>query len=100
LLTELREAGFDVVPAAMGENITTRGVALLSLPTGTRVSIGADAVLELTGLRNPCNQLNTYGAGLMDAVLDCAASGDLVRKSGVIPSLQGAAGFVPATKSA
>jgi len=84
LLTELREAGFDVVPGAMGENVTTCGVALLSLPARTRLSIGAEAVIEITGLRNPCNQLNTYQDGLMDAVLGRTAAGDLVRKSGVM----------------
>ena len=84
LLNELRKAGFDVFPGAMGENITTRGVALLSLPAGARVAIGAAAVIEITGLRNPCSQLNTYQDGLMDAVLDRNAAGDLVRKSGVM----------------
>ena len=84
LLTELRAAGFDVYPGAMGENITTSGVGLLSLPTGTRIAIGAEAVIEITGLRNPCNKLNMYQDGLMDAVLDRTGEGDLVRKSGVM----------------
>lgn len=84
LLTELRDAGFNVFPGAMGENITTRGVALLALPTGTRIAIGSEAVIEITGLRNPCNQLNTYQDGLMAAVLDHTEAGELVRKSGVM----------------
>lgn len=84
LLDELRGAGFDVFPGAMGENITTCGVALLSLPTGTRLELGADAVVEVTGLRNPCRQLNDLQDGLMNAVLDRTEEGELIRKSGVM----------------
>lgn len=81
---ELRSAGFDVRPGLMGENITTRGVDLLGLPTGTRLHLGADAVVEITGLRNPCHQLDRIQKGLMAAVLDRDAQGNLVRKSGVM----------------
>ncbi len=84
LIDELRARGFAVFPGALGENITTRGVALLDLPAGTRMRIGASAVIELTGLRNPCNQLNTFQAGLMDAVIDRDDAGNLVRKAGVM----------------
>jgi MOSC domain-containing protein YiiM len=80
---ELRSAGFDVAAGAMGENITTRGVDLLGLPAGARLLIGGDAVVEVTGLRNPCDQLNGIQPGLMDAVLDRDAAGGLVRKAGV-----------------
>src|SRR5690349_13004642 len=79
---ELRREGFTVAAGAMGENVTTRGLPLLDLPTGTRLRLGPDAVVELTGLRNPCGQLNGVAPGLMDAVLDRDADGNLVRKAG------------------
>jgi MOSC domain-containing protein YiiM len=68
----------------MGENVTTRRIDLLALPTGTRLTLGLDAVIELTGLRNPCVQLDHYQQGLMAAVLDRDEHGELVRKSGVM----------------
>jgi MOSC domain-containing protein YiiM len=82
---ELREAGFDVGPGVMGENVTTRGVDLLGLPTGTVLRLGdRGAVVEVTGLRNPCLQLDAYQDGLMRAVLDRDPAGELVRKAGVM----------------
>ena len=84
LLDELRAKGFDLVPGQMGENITTSGIDLLALPTGTRLEIGASAVVEITGLRNPCAQLETLQVGLMKAVLDRDSEGNLVRKAGVM----------------
>ena len=81
---ELREAGFEVAAGQMGENVTTRGVDLLGLPTGTRLRLGAAAVVELTGLRNPCTQLDGIGPGLMAATLDRGLDGELVRKAGVM----------------
>lgn len=81
---ELREAGFDLASGEMGENVTTRGIDLLGLSTGARLRLGADAVVELTGLRNPCDQLNGLRAGLMDAVLDRDVEGNLIRKAGVM----------------
>lgn len=81
---ELTERGFDVDAAVMGENVTTRGVDLLSLPVGTKLRLGDDAVVELTGLRNPCSQLDSIQQGLMKAVLDRDEDGNLVRKSGVM----------------
>ena len=81
---ELRQAGFEVRPGAMGENVTTRGVDLLGLPTGTRLRLGKDAIVEVTGLRNPCAQLNKIQPGLMNATLDRDADGDLVRKAGIM----------------
>lgn len=68
----------------MGENITTRGIDLLALPTGARLRIGASAVVEVTGLRNPCRQLNGFRPGLMEAVLERGADGGLIRKAGVM----------------
>jgi MOSC domain-containing protein YiiM len=81
---ELRVKGFEVAEGAMGENITTTGIDLLSLPTGTRLHIGAEAVVELTGLRNPCAQLEGVQPGLMEAVLGRDENGELVRKAGIM----------------
>jgi MOSC domain-containing protein YiiM len=81
---ELRTQGFDIAYGQMGENITTRGIDLLSLPAGTLLHIGADAVIEITGLRNPCTQLNKLKPGLMKATLDHDAQGRLIRKAGVM----------------
>lgn len=68
----------------MGENVTTRGVDLLALPTGTRLKLGREAVVVLTGLRNPCIQLERLHEGLMAATLARAPDGSLVRKAGVM----------------
>jgi len=81
---ELRARGFDVQPGDVGENVTTRGVDLLALPTGARLRLGDDAVVEITGLRNPCPQLDRFQPGLMGAVLDRDADGKLIRKAGVM----------------
>ncbi len=81
---ELQAAGFDVSAGKMGENVTTRGINLLALPTGTRLRLGTDAVIEITGLRNPCRQLDAYEQGLTAAVLDRDMDGNLIRKSGVM----------------
>src|ERR1051325_3522 len=84
LFEELPSAGFAVSAGQMGENVTTRGVDLLGLPTGTRLHLGSEAVIELTGLRNPCRQLNKLAPGLMAATFDRDAAGNLVRKAGVM----------------
>jgi MOSC domain-containing protein YiiM len=81
---ELRARGFEVEPGDMGENVTTRGIDLLALPAGTRLRLGEEAVVEVTGLRNPCVQLDRFRAGLMAAVLDRDDAGELVRKAGVM----------------
>ncbi len=81
---ELARSGYAVAPGQMGENVTTRGLDLLSLPTGTRLGLGAQAVVEVTGLRNPCVQLEGLATGLLAAVLDRADDGSLVRKAGVM----------------
>jgi len=84
LLDELRARGFSVLPGSMGENITTRFVDLLNLPAGARLRLGADAVVEITGLRNPCAQLDGFQPGLMAAVLERDPQGALIRKAGVM----------------
>lgn len=81
---ELNASGFNVGAGQMGENITTRGVDLLGLPTGTLLKIGDFAVVEVTGLRNPCKQLDDFQDGLMSAVLAHDDHGALIRKSGVM----------------
>src|SRR6266478_2284986 len=81
---ELREAGFVISTGEMGENVTTRGVDLLGLPTGARLHLGDTAVVEVTGLRNPCGQLNGIRPGLMAASLDRDEHGNLVRKAGIM----------------
>jgi MOSC domain-containing protein YiiM len=81
---QLRADGFDVSPGQMGENITTVGVPLLGLPAATRLRLGEIAVVELTGLRNPCGQLDGLQQGLKSAVVARDAHGDLVRKAGVM----------------
>jgi MOSC domain-containing protein YiiM len=80
---ELIAAGFTVKPGDMGENITTRGLDLLALPTGTRLMIGA-ALIQVTGLRNPCLQLDRFQPGLMQATLDRDGAGNFIRKAGVM----------------
>jgi MOSC domain-containing protein YiiM len=81
---ELREVGFNVSAGGMGENVTTRGIDLLRLPAGARLLIGASAVIEVTGLRNPCVQIDRFQKGLMKAVLGKDEQGNLVRKSGIM----------------
>jgi MOSC domain-containing protein YiiM len=81
---ELRELGYDVKPGELGENITTRGVDLLGLPRGTRLRIGSEAVLEVTGLRSPCQQINKFRPGLLKQVIHTEADGTVVRKTGVM----------------
>ena len=80
----LREQGFTIEAGQMGENVTTRGIALLDLPVGTRLHLGGAAIVEVTGLRNPCGQLNGLQAGLLEAVLGRDEHGNLVRKAGIM----------------
>lgn len=84
LFGELAGKGFSIQPGDLGENITTAGIDLLALPEGARLQIGSEAVVEITGLRNPCGQIDTFRAGLTQAVLDRDATGGLVRKAGVM----------------
>lgn len=83
LFDELRQAG-SVSAGDMGENVTTRGVDPLSLPKGARLHLGEEAVIEVTGLRNPCRELDGLQPGLMAATLDRDVDGKLVRKAGVM----------------
>jgi len=84
LFDEVAAKGFAIGAGDIGENVVTAGVDLLGLPVGTRLHLGAEAVVELTGLRNPCSQLDGLQSGLRAAMLDRAPDGALVRKSGVM----------------
>ena len=84
LLDELAQSGFEVAPGELGENLTTRGIPLLDLPTGTRLRIGGDAVIELTGLRTPCVQIDRFQTGLLAKVAMRGEGGEVVRRAGVM----------------
>jgi len=84
LFDELAAKGFSVAPGELGENVTTRGIDLLGLPAGARLRIGPTAVVEVTGLRNPCIQIDRFQKGLLAAVLDRDGQGRLVRKAGIM----------------
>lgn len=84
LIEQLQQQGFDVQPGTLGENITTQGLDLLSLPTDTELQIGEQVRLKITGLRNPCKQLDNYQMGLTKAVLDRDSEGRLIRKAGIM----------------
>ncbi len=84
LFYDLRKLGYEVRCGQMGENITTSGIDLLGLPAGSHLHIGSNAIVEITGLRNPCAQLDQFQDGLMSAVLDRDQKGNIVRKAGVM----------------
>jgi MOSC domain-containing protein YiiM len=84
LFDELSAKGFNLTHAQLGENITTRGIDLLGLPRGTLLRLGTEVVLEVTGLRNPCAQIENFRKGLLAAVLDRGAHGEIVRKTGIM----------------
>lgn len=84
LLTELAEAGFAIAPGDLGENLTTRGLALLDLPTGTILGIGRDVELEVTGLRNPCSQIEAFRPGLLARVVTRHENGWIERRAGIM----------------
>lgn len=84
LFNELAIAGFTVQPGEMGENVTTSGIDLLGLPVGARLQLGDEAVVEITGLRNPCVQIEAFRPGLLKAVLGRNADGGLIRKAGIM----------------
>jgi MOSC domain-containing protein YiiM len=84
LFAELANDGFTVAPGELGENVTTRGIDLLSLPAGTQLHLGEHAVVEVTGLRNPCVQIDRFQKGLMKATLGRDKDGHVLRKTGVM----------------
>jgi MOSC domain-containing protein YiiM len=84
LFDELRTAGFEVSPGELGENVTTRGLDLFGLPLGARLRLGTDAVVEITGMRNPCSLINGFQKGLMKTLLGTDAAGQVIRKAGIM----------------
>jgi MOSC domain-containing protein YiiM len=84
LFQELKDKGFHIKPGDMGENITTQGIDLLNLPKDTILKIGSSAVVQITGLRNPCAQIEAYEKGLLKAMVDKDEEGNLIRKSGIM----------------
>lgn len=85
LFSELAAKGFTVAPGQLGENVSTRGIDLLALSPGTRLRLGEKALVEITGLRNPCRQIDdNIGVGATAATLDYGPDGLLVRKAGVM----------------
>ncbi|THA68639.1 MOSC domain-containing protein [Streptomyces sp. A0958] len=84
LFDELRTVGFAVAPGGLGENITTRGIDLLALPVGTLLHLGDEAVVEVTGLRNPCLQIDNFRSGLLKQVVGRDEAGNVVRKAGIM----------------
>jgi len=84
LFAEVDTAGFRVAPGELGENITTSGIDLLGLPVGTVLHIGDDAVVEVTGLRNPCRQIDAFQDGLLKQVVGRDDAGNIVRKAGIM----------------
>jgi hypothetical protein len=84
LFDELRPAGYDIAPGDLGENVTTRGIDLLALPVGTRLRLGPDTLVEITGLRNPCLQIDHFRDGLLKQVVGRDETGRLIRRAGVM----------------
>ncbi|MET9175928.1 MULTISPECIES: MOSC domain-containing protein [Streptomyces] len=84
LFDEVRAAGFEVAPGELGENVTTRGIDLLGLPVGTLLHLGAEAVVEVTGLRNPCLQIDHFQDGLLKQVVGRDELGNVVRRAGIM----------------
>lgn len=84
VLEALRSAGFAVAAGALGENLTTSGLDLFSLPQGSLLHLGASAVVRVTGLRNPCSQIEDFHEGLLAAVTERDGAGHVIRKTGVM----------------
>ncbi len=84
LFEELRGKGFEIAPGEMGENVTTLGLDLLGLPTGALLTLGDTALVEVTGLRSPCVQMNHFRTGLMPAVIERKSAGKVVKKAGIM----------------
>ena len=97
LFEELRRRGFAISPGNIGENVTTRGIDLLALPAGARLHLGAAAVIEITGLRNPCVQLDRFMPGLMTATLNRNVDGTVIRKAGMMAIVLREVRSAPAT---
>lgn len=95
LFDEAREHGYELLPGDLGENVLTAGLALRTLPRGTRLLLGADAVVRLTGLRNPCQQINDFRTGLLRVALGRDDDGAVVRKAGVMGVVERGGAVLP-----
>ncbi|GAA1367584.1 MOSC domain-containing protein [Streptomyces beijiangensis] len=84
LFAEVLAEGFEVRAGQLGENITTSGIDLLSLPVGTLLHLGDEAVVEVTGLRNPCLQIDNFQDGLLKQVVGRDETGNVFRKAGIM----------------
>ena len=84
LFDEMATLGYALAPGAMGENVLTEGIDLVTLPTGTMFSIGAEVVVEISGIRDPCKQIDALGPGLTKAMFDRDAEGAVLRKAGIM----------------
>jgi MOSC domain-containing protein YiiM len=84
LYDDLTEAGWTVDAGSLGENVTTRGIDLMSLSTGTLVRLGPDAVVEITGRRSPCSQINKFEPGMLKAVFGPDATGRSASRAGIM----------------
>ena len=84
LFDQLAAAGFSVAPGDLGENVTTEGLDLLRLPVGTSLRLGNEALVILTGLRNPCGQIDAFQRGLLKEVVERTTAGEVIRKAGVM----------------
>lgn len=95
LFEELSARGFPVSPADLGENITTRNLDLLGLCRGARLIFSRGPIVEVTGLRNPCAQIEKFREGLLGAVLDRDAHGRVVRKAGIMGTVARGGEIIP-----
>jgi MOSC domain-containing protein YiiM len=84
LLGEVNANGFDVQPGNLGENVSTRGINLLALPTGTQLHLGSETIVRITGLRKPCAQINKFRKGLLEEVVERRVGAPLISKTGVM----------------
>lgn len=83
-LDEVRRHGYDVESGDLGENVLTAGIDLLDLPRDTLLHLGPDAVVRITGLRNPCAQIDRFRTGLLRLAVGRNDAGEVVRKAGVM----------------
>jgi len=84
LLKELVAKGYTVNPGDLGENITTEGISILNLPKDTILKIGENVAIQITGLRNPCHQIDKFQKGLLKEVVGKNDAGDIIRMAGIM----------------
>jgi len=92
---EAREHGYELAQGNLGENVLTAGLDVLALPRGTRLHLGGQAVVRVTGLRNPCQQINDFRSGLLKVAITRNADGVLVRKAGIMSVVERGGAVIP-----